>query len=354
MKQMLCIGCYTPAPQGDREVSQQGHGHGVQLCAFEDGQIESLSTLPMINPSYLCIRPQGDKMYAVSEITYKGSAPGGMIAQIGLRRDGSLALENLLPTGGCDPCHAALSPDGRWLSVANYTDGKVSLFRCSPSGDLGHPQIFQLEGCGPNPDRQSSAHAHSTLFAPDGHTFYVADLGSDRLAAFYYNSTEVCRRESDDCLLPPGRGPRHMQWGRNGTLYVVNELFSTVCCYRVTGGQFALVQELSTLPADFTGPSAAADLHSSLDGQFLYASNRGHNSIIAYKIRGDGSLSVLDWFPCRGETPRSFAIDPAGCYLLAANQDSDAITIFAIASDGCLQFRGQYPCGSPSCLQFVV
>lgn len=88
------------------------------------------------------------------------------------------------------------------------------------------------------------------------------------------STARVCSCESDDCLLPPRHGPRHTQWGRDGMLYVANELSSTVCCYRVTGERFALVQELSTLPADFAGSSATSDLHNNPDRRFLYASNR--------------------------------------------------------------------------------
>lgn len=122
--------------------------------------------------------------------------------------------------------------------------------------------------------------------------------------------------------------------------------------YRYNAGKMTLCEETSTLPYGFTGENICSDLHITADGKFLYASNRGHDSITAYHILEDGSLAWIECQPSGGKTPRNFALDRTGRYLLAENQDSDNITVFAIGADGRLTKGETYDFGSPVCIRF--
>ncbi|MFN2156109.1 MAG: lactonase family protein, partial [Anaerolineae bacterium] len=132
----------------------------------------------------------------------------------------------------------------------------------------------------------------------------------------------------------PGTGPRHLAFHPNGEFaYVIGELQSTVMAVRLDAGSGTLeqLQTISTLPEGTDVDNTCADVHISPSGRFLYGSNRGHDSIAAFRIdETTGRLSSIGHTSTQGKTPRNFGIDPSGRFLLAANQDSDSIVSFRI------------------------
>ena len=356
MKQFFCLGSYTePILFGTGEVFH-GKGRGVSICRFEDGVIETVSTLPVRNPSFVCMDEELRKIYAVNEMKEYGGEFGGGVTQIGYTSGGGMRIEADFNTGGTDPCHIVLAPNGRFVSIANFASGSVSVFPRDEAGNLqAGKAVFQHEGHSVHPVRQKGPHAHSSIFAPDRPLFFVPDLGTDKVAAYRYDGGAVRPEPPADLTVSAGCGPRYGEFAPGGGhFYLINEIGSRVMHYRYAEGTMTLCGEVSTLPEDFAGENICSDLHITADGQCLYASNRGHDSITAYRIQPDGSLAWLDCQPSGGRTPRNFAIDPTGRWLLAGNQDSDNIAVFAIGEDGRLT-RGQtFDSGSPVCIRFFL
>ena len=220
--------------------------------------------------------------------------------------------------------------------------------------------FIQHEGKSVHPQRQEGPHGHSIYPAADGRFAVSCDLGLDKV---FVHSLDVGRA----VLAPhrfggtaPGAGPRHFAFhpdGRHG--YSVNELDLTVTGFGFDphAGTLAPFQAISTLPADVTDRKgfSTAEIVAHPGGQFVYASNRGHNSIAMYAVdAATGRLEFLGVEPIRGQTPRNFVIDPTGRFLLAAGQDSDTVTVFAIdAETGRLSFTGQsLDVPSPVCIRF--
>lgn len=354
MEQFFCLGSYTePILFGTGEVFE-GKGEGVTICRFEDGAIETVSSLPVRNPSFLCIDETLRKIYTVNEMKEFDGAFGGGVTQLSYGPDGRMQQEQSFNTGGTDPCHIALAPNGRFLPVANFASGAVSIFARDEEGNLQKGRtVFQHQGHSVHPVRQTGPHAHSSIFAPDQSLFFVPDLGMDRVAAYRYEGAAVQPEPAADLVVSPGCGPRYGEFSPDGGhFYLINEIGSRVIHYRYAAGKMTFCEEISTLPEGFAGENICSDLHITPDGRFLYASNRGHDSITAYRIGPDGRLGWLCCQPSGGKTPRNFAIDLTGRWLLAGNQDSDCITVFAIGPDGQLTRGGSFGYGSPVCIRF--
>lgn len=354
MKQFFCLGTYTePILFGTGEVFQ-GKGKGVSICSFEDGKIETVSELAVRNPSFVAMDEDNRKIYAVNEMKEYGGVFGGGLTQIGYEPDGTMRIEADFNTAGTDPCHVEVSPNGAFVSVANFASGAVTIFPRDEKGNLlPDKTVFQHEGNSVHPVRQKGPHAHSSIFAPDRPLMFVPDLGMDKVVAYRYDGAAVQPDEEATIVVERGCGPRYGEFTPNGKdFYLINEIGSRVMHYRYNAGKMTLHEETSTLPYGFTGDNICSDLHITADGQFLYASNRGHDSITAYHILEDGSLAWIECQPSGGKTPRNFALDGTGKYLLAENQDSDNITVFEIGNDGRLTKTQSYDFGSPVCIRF--
>lgn len=354
MKQFFCLGSYTePILFGTGEVFE-GKGKGVSICSFEDGSIKTVAVLPVRNPSFVCIDEEKRKIYAVNEMKEYQGAFGGGVTQIAYAPNGEMEIEQSFPTGGTDPCHIELAPNGRFLSVANFASGAVTVFARDEAGSLlPGKALFQHEGHSVHPVRQKGPHAHSSIFAPDEALFFVPDLGMDRVVAYRYEGAAVHPAPELDLTVSPGCGPRYGEFSPDGRhFYLINEIGSRVMHYRYEAGKMAFCEEAGTLPEGFMGENICSDLHLTPDGRYLYASNRGHDSIAAFRVRADGSLSLIGIEPSGGKTPRNFAVDPSGQWLLAGNQDSDNITVFALGQDGGLAKKQSVAAGSPVCIRF--
>lgn len=355
MKQLFFVGTYTePILFGTGEIFH-GKGEGVYLCSFDGREIQRLAVIPAINPSYVCVDEERRRLYAVNELkAWKGEFGGG-ITQWSFDEQWHFHLDRAYPTGGTDPCHIALSPDGRWLSVANFFSGALTVYPVDAHGDVQPMhRCFQHKGHSVHPQRQTGPHAHSTIFAPDGRLF-VPDLGLDRLVCYHETADEIVPWPADDVSVAPGSGPRYGEFSADSSnFYLINEIGSSITHYAYTNGKMVPGETVSTLPHDFVGDNICADLHLTSDARFLYASNRGHDSITAFRIAEGGSMEKLGVFPCGGRTPRNFAIAPSGDRLLVGNQDSDCITVFSIDANGMLEQINSIDFPSPVCIRFMT
>jgi 6-phosphogluconolactonase len=222
---------------------------------------------------------------------------------------------------------------GRNILVANYTAGTVAVLPLTADGRLRPPStVRQQAGTGPNRARQEGPHAHEIVLDAAETFAFAADLGADRIFVYRYGAASGTLEPNDPkaAVLEPGSGPRHLAWHPSGKIaYVINELGSTVTAFRYDAGRGTLdaFQTATTLPTGFSGPNKAAEIAVSSDGRFLYASNRGDDSLAVFSIdAASGTLAPSGRVPSGGRAPRHFAIDTSGRLLLVANQDSDSIT----------------------------
>jgi 6-phosphogluconolactonase len=324
------VGTYTNPPGGKAS--------GIDILSFDpqSGALTPVETATGIaNPSYLALAPGNHALYAGERYLYAaGELQEGVVTAFS--RDsgtGSLTVLNSQSSHGVDPCYVSLDPTGKYVLVANYTSGSIAALPVSGDGSLEPASsVVQHEGSSIVTGRQEGPHAHMIAPTPDGQAILVTDLGTDAVV-IYRLDTESGRLEREGAfLLEPGSGPRHFAFAPNGRyLYVINELSSTLSVFEYDAEKLAFpqLQSVSTLPDYFSGDNSCAHVVVSPDGQFVYGSNRGHDSIAIWSIDDStGEVSRVDVTPTGGQEPRNFGIDPSGQWLLAANQNSDTIVVF--------------------------
>jgi 6-phosphogluconolactonase len=269
---------------------------------------------------------------------------------------------NQQDSGGSGPCHISADATGKCLLVANYGSGSVAELPIHADGRLGEATTVRRHaGSGANPQRQAGPHAHFILPSPDNRFTLDCDLGLDKIFINHLdaNAGKLTAGEPPFAVAAPGSGPRHLVFSPDGRfVYVINEMGGTITVFSYATANAAMteVQTISTLPKDFSGKNTAAEIAVHPNGKFLYASNRGHDSIAVFAVNQQtGQLTFVEHQPTLGHTPRHFAIDPTGRWLLAENQTSSSVVVFAIDRDtGKLKPTGQtVELGSPVCAVFV-
>jgi len=319
----------------------QSQEEGISMCRFDpdQGTVQLVDVCKGVaNPTFLILDHQRKFIYAVNELDdFEGKNSGAISA---FRRDektGKLTFLNIQPSLGAHPCHLTVDRSGKFILAANYTGGNVAVLPVLSNGELGEPvEMVQHSGKGPNAGRQEGPHAHSVNLSPDNRFAFVCDLGIDKIMIYRFDERNGKLTPADTPFFrtASGAGPRHFTFTKDGlNTFVVNELNSTITSlkYDPAGGTLTEILTLSTLPVDFTGENTCADVHVHPDGRFVYASNRGHDSIAVLSIeRGPGRLKLIQHQSALGKTPRNFAIHPSGRFLLAANQDSDSIQVFSM------------------------
>jgi 6-phosphogluconolactonase (cycloisomerase 2 family) len=334
------VGCYTTA-----ERHARGDGIHVYRVDYETGLWQHVQHVgDLVNPSFLVLSRDerflysvhGDEGYATSFTVDQSSA--------------NLKQLNQADTGGNNGVHQAIDPSGRFMLVANYAGGTVAVLPLRPDGRLGdHIQLVRLEGSlGPNRNEQAGSHPHHVVFDPSGRFVVIPDKGLDRVFIFQFDEAtgKLIPTKQGAVITRPGYGPRHAAFHPAlPIVWVVNELSSTITTYawNAMDGSLQPVQILPTLPADFTGISSLAEIAVSADGQFVYCSNRGHDSICMFATNpGTGLLASIGWVPTQGKTPRFITFDPSHRFLYATNEQSDTVVVFRVqATTGQLANTGQ-------------
>jgi 6-phosphogluconolactonase len=315
------------------------------------------------NPSFLEIDRKRRLLFAVNEVeTFEGKPTGAVSAFSIDRATGKLTLINRRPSMGKGPCHLVLDKAGRNLLVANYGSGTVAVFPVGPDGRLGEATaVVQHTGSSINPDRQKGPHAHCMTLDPANHFVFACDLGLDKILTYRFDPLKGTLTPGTPAFaeVKPGAGPRHMAFRPDGRFaYVINELSSTVTAfgYDSSAGVLHELQTISTLPEHFEGPNSGAEVDVHPSGKYLYASNRGHNSVVLFTIDQEkGTLTYVEEQAAGVRTPRHFGIDPAGNYLTIANQGSDTLLPSRIDSaNGRLKPSGAFASvPTPVCVKFL-
>ncbi len=325
---LVYIGTYT-----------RGESEGIYVYRLDgsSGALTLVGTGPYVeSPSFLASDREHRTLYAANETGEFGGKPGGAVSAFSIApENGALTFLNQQSSHGTSPCYVSVDKTGQFVLVANYGSGSVSVFPIQNNGQLGEATEFiQHVASDIEPEQRKAPHAHSIIPDPANRYAFAPDLGLDRIMSYQLDLAQGKLKPNEQpwIQVKAGAGPRHFVFHPSCKYaYVINELDNTVIAftYDEAHGRLRENQTISTLPEAFTGISYCADVHISPSGEFLYGSNRGHDSIVIFAVAGDtGKLTVVGHEPTQGKNPRNFAIDPTGTFLLAANQDTDTIVTF--------------------------
>lgn len=342
--------------------SPQSEGIYVYKFNSDSGTLQLLNKVKVSNPSYLAISPDKNYVYSVGEVNGP-TGKEGRVHSFGFnKKTGVLSSINSQSSEGNHPCYIATDKKGKWAIAGNYSSGNLSVISINKGGLSTAQQVIQHQGNGPDTTRQKSPHVHGVF--PDKYSQYVfcTDLGIDKVMVYYQSKKNgrLTLSKSRTINMPPGSGPRHLDFHPGGKyLYVLNELSNSISVLMDTGKRhFSQIQELSSLPLYFKGKSTAADIHVSLDGKFLYTSNRGtSNTVGVFSINQEtGWITLVGHQYTGGETPRNFNFDPTGNYLIVANQNSNSIVVFRRNKEsGVLAETGnKFIIGKPVCIKWIT
>lgn len=354
-----------------------GNGRGIHIFHVDrkTGALTPAGTYELgTSPSCLAVNSSGTHLYSANETDRVNESGEGSVSSFAIdRSSGRLTLLNTVRSGGAGPTYVSLHPTGKFLLVANYFGGSVSVLPVNADGQLGEATDVKTDEGTIGPTRATNAppgtfafsghdrtHAHMIQADPSGRFVLHVDLGLDQIYVWKFDAVngKLSPAQQPSVSLPPGDGPRHFHFHPNGKwFYSIQEEGSTLVLfdYDAASGGLTARQTISTLPAGFAGSNFCSEILVSGDGKFVYAGNRLHDSIGIFSIGSDGQLTHVadEW--TRGNYPRSFSFDPTGRFLYCCNQRADNVAVFAVNRDsGLLKFTGHYAAvGNPSHVVFL-
>ncbi len=335
------------------------YGNSIYLMdlSIETGAVRTIGTTNgLIKPSYQAISKDNKYLYTVNE---SGNGLGG-VSVFEITGDLSLRLINSQPAKGPGPCHISVSECGKFLLAAGYADGSISVYPILKDRSLGELcHIIYHEGKSVNTKRQNEPHAHCVKQLPGTDFVYVTDLGTDKINIYRLKDGLLLQNNPSYVKIHPGAGPRHLLFeSENKYTYLINEVDNTVTVLRtdIHTGALTVLQDISTIPEQYEDITWCSAIRISADERFIYASNRGHDSITVFsRNRSSGLLTFNGFVPSIGNWPRDFNIDNQGKYLVVTNEHSDSLYTFTINSETGLGEYTGYSASieKPACVTFL-
>jgi 6-phosphogluconolactonase len=358
---LVYVGTYT-------ERTPDGSGSkGIYAARFDTttGKLSGLTAAAELqNPSWVTVSGDRRFLYAVSEVGVADATgkPAGLVVAYSIGGDGALTELNRVSSGGADPCHLAVDRTGRTVAVANYTGGSTAAFHVGTDGRLGAASKDQHVGKGPNAERQEAPHAHSVNFVADDRLLLSCDLGNDRVYVYRHDprTGAIAAHKPAFVGLEPGAGPRHLAMHPSKRyVYVLTELTSHVAMFawNPSAGTLVQRQSVSTVPLGTAPSNSTAEIVVHPNGRFVYASNRGHDSIAVFNVNPEtGKLTFIAAQGQGVKWPRNFVLDPTGAWLLVGNEQGNSITVYSVDPEtGELHpTENRLETPKPSCLRFLV
>jgi len=334
------VGSYTDAPS---------HSKGIYAWRFvpASGAVTPLGLVAeTVNPAYVVSTPDNRFLYAVNWQTATAEKADTVTAYAINGKTGALTLLNKPSAAGGLPNEVIVDPRGKIAAVTNYgfhgtdpehNNSSLAVMPIQADGKLGDAfYVDHHSGPALSPRQTSGAHTHGVIFTRDDRFAFVAELGLDRVYSYQVDVSKPSIKPLDPpfVTVAPGSGPRRLALSPDDkVLYVNHETDSKVSVFAVDAGHLKEIQTISTLPPDYTGRNSTAEIQIDKAGRFLYVSNRGHDTIAVYAIDpAKGTLTVREFVPAVGRTPRNITIDPTGRYLFAANQGSNNVVLFSVDS----------------------
>lgn len=293
----------------------------------EAKQINNVKAVAELNnPTYVNISNDNKVLYAV----VKEGDKGGVASFAINNQTGELTELSRQVTEGASPCHVSVDKNNQQVVTANYHRGTVEAFLVNEDGTVNpSTSIMQHEGQGPH-ERQEKPHTHFSGFTPDERFVVAVDLGIDKVITYKIDNGALT--EAHTLLVKAGSGPRHITFHPNGKYaYVMTELSNEVIAlsYNAETGIFTELQYIAAIPEDFTENSQGSAIHISSDGRFVYAGNRGHNSIAVFRVNEEtGELALVEYTSTEGNWPRDFALDPTESFIVASNEESGNLVLY--------------------------
>jgi 6-phosphogluconolactonase len=330
--QIMYVGTYT-APQSDSK--------GIYAYRF-DAKTGKMTPLGMVaetpNPTFLAVHPNGKYLYAINEInTFEGKPAGSVSAYSIDKASGKLTPLNTVSSASPGPCHVVVDATGKAVLVANYAGGSFASFPVQADGRLGEAaSFFQLTGSGPDKTRQEAAHGHSVVLTKNNKFMLGGDLGTDKVMIYKLDpaTAKITPNTPPYASIKPGSGPRHLVISPDQKhVYVLSEMASTITTFTFNPDTAEMkdINTISTLPEDFKGQSTTAEIMIDSKGKYLYASNRGHDSIAVFSLDPKTALpSRIQVVSSGGSIPRAFVLDPSGNYIVAGNQKTNNVQVLKI------------------------
>jgi len=324
-EKLFLVGTYTEEDsQGVNLVSFNPSGEAFKI-EFVNGKIK--------NPSFVIANKANTLAFAVQE---SEGDRGGEVTSFRIdKKSNSLEKINSVYTEGDGPCYLTLDPSEKYLLVGNYVGGNFSVIPVSENGEMqAAVQTKAHTGSSVNKERQEEPHVHCVVFHPKKNQLFVADLGTDHVNIYDFNTgsdTPIVPSVTPNLQVAPGSGPRHLVFNASGDhLYLVHEMKGEVGFYKMDGGQYRHQATYPMAAEDFDGDHGGAEIRISSDYKFLYASNRGDaNQITVYQIdQSSGKLNTVQRISSGGKTPRNFTLTPDENHVIAANQGSNNLILF--------------------------
>jgi len=334
-----------------------GKAKGIYRATFDSdaGKLsEPVLAAEIDKPGFVTLNADKTRLYCVS------GDEGGSVAAFSISPDGTLALLNKQPIGDGGAAHLTLDRAEKLLFTAQYSGGSVAVFPLNDDGSIApRSALVEHSGTGPNASRQEAPHPHWVGTSPDNRFLLVPDLGIDRVVVYEIDHSAATLRKHGEGVANPGSGPRHLKFNPDGTrIYLLNELDMTVTvfAYDAAAGTMEAIQTIEALPEEMWEiPNKSSEIRIHPSGRFVYAANRGHDSIAVFSVDpASGQLAFVEREAIRGAYPRNFNIDPTGQWLLAGGRASNTISIFKIDPEtgGLLFTTRVIDAPSPICLEF--
>jgi len=326
----VLIGTYTEQKESTSE------GVYVYQLDLSTGELRYQTVIKdMPNVSFMAVHPTSRLIYVVNETEEFNGKPGGGVSVLARDTAGNFSVIHKQISGGISPCYISIEQSGRFALVANYESGSVTMLPIGTDGKLLPPSdVMQHSGSSVHPERQTGPHTHCILPDPANRFAIAADLGLDRLFVYRMDLENGKLQPHAEVTVEARSGPRHLIFNSTGQYaYLLNELNSTLSVYQYDSqiGVLTLLQTVPTLPDDFSGESFCGDLCLSPDGEYLYTSNRGHNSIVCFRVdSNNGHLAYQSHIASGGQYARILALDPSGRFMIAVHQKSHNVVVFKI------------------------
>jgi len=339
-------------------ATQNPDAMGITVAQF-DSATGTLTAPKMAietrDPAHFTLSNDGKHLYMCNTGT-----PGGVSA-FAVEKGGALRLLNYRESKGRGPSYVSVDGSGKYVLDANYGGGFVEVYSLAKDGSLDQQTAFVQHVGSSVHARQNKPYAHWFRTDPSNKFGLVADLGMDQVIIYRFDSKtgQLTPNDPPFTKVSGGMGPRHLAFHPNGKwVYGIAELANEVMAFRwdADKGTLTQFQSVKTLAEGFTEPSTAAEIAVRADGRFLYASNRGEDSIVVYAIDATtGELTLKQRTPSRGKVPRYFTFDPTNQWFIVSNQEGGNVAVFSVdAKTGALTPKGEpVPLPKPMAVVFL-
>lgn len=360
---LVYVGTFTETPANSKGI----YYYWLRTEGNEASQNSTLMPLGVAaetpSPAFLTLDLKRRLLFCVNETNAPDGKTGGAVSAFAIDPGtGKLKFINAQPSMGARPCHLVLDKTGRNIIAANYNNGSVAVFPVAEDGRLGDAtSVVQDTGSSINTNRQTGPHAHCVAISPDNKFAFVCDLGIDKVMIFKFDAAHGKLTPNDPPFvsIKPGSGPRHLVFRPDGKFaYLISEMALTITAfaYDARAGTLREIQTVSSLPRDYHGANTAAEIGIAPSGHFLFASNRGNETVVVFEIdRATGKLTWVEEQSTGGKTPRHFGIEPSGKHMVICNEDSNTLLVCRIEKDnGRLKPSGVFAdAPAPVCAVFL-